>query len=256
MTPSSPIDLTGKVALVTGASSGLGRRFALVLARAGAKVGVAARRTDRLAELVGEIESFDGRAVPIPLDVTEVASVRAAVATAETELGPIGVLVNNAGLIVAKPLLDHDLDDWNRVVDTNLKGVWLMAQEVARHMVRLGHGGSIINIGSILGLAARPMVPSYCAAKAGVIHLSRAMALELAPHKIRVNAIAPGFFESEMTHDYLASNSGRAMAARIPLKRTGAVEELDGALLLLASDASSYMTGAVITVDGGQTIGI
>ena len=256
MTPSSPIDLTGKVALVTGASSGLGRRFALVLARAGAKVGVAARRTDRLAELVGEIESFDGRAVPIPLDVTEVASVRAAVATAETELGPIGVLVNNAGLIVAKPLLDHDLDDWTRVVDTNLKGAWLMAQEVARHMVRLGHGGSIINIGSILGLATRPMVPSYCAAKAGVIHLSRAMALELAPHKIRVNAIAPGFFESEMTHDYLASNSGRAMAARIPLKRTGAVEELDGALLLLASDASSYMTGAVITVDGGQTIGI
>jgi NAD(P)-dependent dehydrogenase (short-subunit alcohol dehydrogenase family) len=256
MTASFSADLTGKVALVTGASSGLGRRFALVLAKAGAKVGVAARRTDRLANLVGEIESFDGRAVPIPLDVTDVDSVRSAVAAAETELGPIGVLVNNAGVIVAKPLLDHDLDDWNRVVDTNLKGVWLMAQEAARHMVRLGHGGSIINIGSILGLTTQSMVPSYCAAKAGVIHLSRAMALELAPHGIRVNTIAPGFFESEMTHDYLASNAGRAMAARIPLKRTGAMDELDGVLLLLASDASSYMTGAVITVDGGQTIGI
>jgi NAD(P)-dependent dehydrogenase (short-subunit alcohol dehydrogenase family) len=123
-------------------------------------------------------------------------------------------------------------------------------------MVRLGHGGSIVNIGSILGLTTQPLVPSYCAAKAGVIHLSRAMAVELAPHKIRVNAIAPGFFESEMTHDYLASGAGRAMAARIPLKRTGALDELDGTLLLLASDASSYMTGAVITVDGGQSIGL
>ena len=256
MTDTASFDLTGKVALVTGASSGLGRRFALTLARAGAKVGVAARRADRLAEVVREIEAFDGRAVPIPLDVTDPASVRAAVAAAETELGPIGVLVNNAGVNVAKPLLDHDVEEWDRVIDTNLKGAWLMAQEVARHMVRLGHGGSIINIGSILGLTAQAMMPSYCAAKAGVINLSRAMAIELAPHKIRVNAIAPGFFESEMTHDYLNSNSGRAMTTRIPMKRTGAIDELDGVLLLLASDASSYMTGAVITVDGGHSIGL
>src|SRR5215468_3334565 len=253
MTDPAPFDLTGKVALVTGASSGLGRRFALVLAKAGAKVGVAARRTERLAEVVREIESFDGRAVPIPLDVTDPASVRTAVATAETELGAIGVLVNAAGVIVVKPLLDHAVEEWDRVLDTNLKGVWLMAQEVARHMMRLGHGGSIINIASMLGLTAQPKRPSYCAAKAGVIHLSRAMAIELAPHKIRVNAIAPGFFDSEMTHDYLASAAGRAMAARIPMKRTGAVEELDGALLLLASDASSYMTGAVLAVDGGHS---
>ena len=256
MSDSAPFDLSGKVALVTGASSGLGRRFALTLAKAGAKVGVAARRTDRLAEVVREIEAFDGRAVPIPLDVTDPASVRAAVAAAETELGPIGVLVNNAGIVVAKPLLDHDIGDWDRVIDTNLKGVWLMAQEVARHMVRLGHGGSIINIGSILGLTIEPTVPSYCASKAAVIHLSRAMAVELARHKIRVNVIAPGYFESDMTHDYLASEHGRAMAARIPLRRTGAIGELDGALLLLASDASSYMTGAVITVDGGQSVGL
>jgi NAD(P)-dependent dehydrogenase (short-subunit alcohol dehydrogenase family) len=256
MADSAPFDLTGKVALVTGASSGLGRRFALALARAGAKVGIAARRTDKLAEVMREIEAFDGRAVPIPLDVTDPASVRAAVATAETELGPIGVLVNNAGIVIAKPLLDHDVSDWDRVIDTNLKGVWLMAQEVARHMVRLGHGGSIINIGSILGLTIQPTVPSYCASKAAVIHLSRAMAVELAPHKIRVNAIAPGYFESDMTHDFLTSEPGRAMAARIPMKRTGAAEELDGALLLLASDASSYMTGAVLTVDGGHSLGI
>jgi len=249
-------DLTGKVALVTGASSGLGRRFALVLAKAGAKVGVAARRTDKVTEVVREIEAFDGRAVPIPLDVTDPASVRAAVAAAETELGPIGVLVNNAGTIVVKPLLDHTVEEWDRVLDTNLKGVWLMAQEVARHMVRLGHGGSIVNIASMLGLTAQARRPSYCAAKAGVIHLSRAMAIELAPHKIRVNAIAPGFFDSEMTHGYLASDAGRAMAARIPMKRTGAADELDGTLLLLASDASSYMTGAVLTVDGGHSLGV
>src|SRR5215813_787994 len=147
MVDAASFDLTGKVALVTGASSGLGRRFALVLAKAGAKVGVAARRADRLGAVVREIEAFDGRAVPIPLDVTDPASVRAAVATAETELGPIGVLVNGAGVIVVKPLLDHAVEEWDRVVDTNLKGVWLVAQEVARHMVRLGHGGSIINMG-------------------------------------------------------------------------------------------------------------
>jgi len=256
MSSANPFELSDKVALVTGASSGLGRRFAFILAKAGAKVAVAARRADKLAEVVSEIEAFDGRAVPIPLDVTDPASVRAAVAAAETELGPIGVLVNNAGVIVVKPLLDHAVEEWDRVIDTNLKGVWLMAQEVARHMVRLGHGGSIINIASMLGHTTQPMVPSYCAAKAGVIHLSRAMALELAAHKIRVNAIAPGFFDSEMTHDYLGSSAGRAMATGIPMKRTGADDELDGALLLLASDASSYMTGAVLTVDGGHSLGL
>lgn len=251
----SRFDLLGKVAIVTGASSGLGRRFALTLAQAGAKVAVAARRGDRLIDLEREIEAFDGRAMPITLDVTDPESVRAAVAAAETELGPIGILVNNAGTVVAKPLLEHSIDDWDRVIDTNLRGVWLMAQEVAKHMVRLGHGGSIINLGSLLGLAATQQVPSYCASKAAVIHLTRAMALELAPHNIRVNAIAPGYFESEMTHDFLASDAGRAMVKRIPLRRTGAPGELDGVLLLLASDAGSYITGAVMTVDGGQSVG-
>lgn len=254
MSSANRFDLTDKVAIVTGASSGLGRRFGLILAKAGAKVAIAARRADRLSDLAREIEAFDGRAVPVPLDVADPSSVRQAVATAETELGPISILVNNAGTVVVKPLLEHDESDWDRVIDTNLKGAWLMAQEVARHMVRLGHGGSIINIASMLGLMTQPQVPSYCASKAAVIHLTRAMAVELAPHKIRVNAIAPGYFESDMTRDYLASDAGRAMADRIPLGRTGAADELDGALLLLASDASAYMTGAVITVDGGQTI--
>jgi NAD(P)-dependent dehydrogenase (short-subunit alcohol dehydrogenase family) len=254
MPSSNRLDLTGKVAIVTGASSGLGRRFGLILAKAGAKVAIAARRADRLGDLAREIEAFDGRAVPIPLDVTDPSSVRQAVATAETELGSISILVNNAGTVLVKPLLDHDEADWDRVVDTNLKGAWLMAQEVARHMVRLGHGGSIINMASMLGLVTQPHVPSYCASKAAVIHLTRAMAVELAPHKIRVNAIAPGYFESEMTRDFLASDAGKAMSARIPLGRTGAEDELDGVLLLLASDASSYITGAVMTVDGGQAI--
>ncbi len=249
----APFDLSGKVAIVTGASSGLGRHFALALAKAGAKVAIAARRAEPLTDLTREIEAFDGRAVPMALDVTDPAGVRNAVAAAETELGPINVLVNNAGMVVAKPLLDHDESDWDRVIDTNLKGVWLMAQEVARHMVRLGHGGSIINMASILGMMTQPQVPSYCASKAAVIQLTRAMAVELAPHGIRVNAIAPGYFPSEMTRDYLASDAGRTMAARIPLRRAGGVGELDGALLLLASDASSYMTGAVIVVDGGQS---
>src|SRR5262245_30199723 len=197
MAETASFDLTGKVALVTGASSGLGRRFALVLAKAGAKVGVAARRTEKLTGVVREIESFDGRAVPIPLDVTDPASVRAAVATAETELGAISVLVNGAGIIVVKPLLDHTVEEWDRVLDTDLKGVWLMAQEVARHMVRLGHGGSIVNIASMLGLTAQARRPSYCAAKAGAIHLSPAMPSDLAPHKTRVNAIPTCHFETE-----------------------------------------------------------
>jgi len=254
MTVSNLFDLTGRVALVTGASSGLGRHFALTLARAGAKVAVAARRADKLAALTREIESFDGRAVPLSLDVTDRASIAAAVAATETELGPISILVNNAGVDVVVKFLDHTEADWDLVLDTNLKGVFLVAQEVARHMVRLGHAGSIINIASMLGLIAGKAATSYCASKAGVVHLTRAMAIDLARHDIRVNAIAPGYFDSEMTHDFLAGEAGQAMLKSIPLRRIGAENELDGVLLLLASDASRYMTGTVTVVDGGQSI--
>jgi NAD(P)-dependent dehydrogenase (short-subunit alcohol dehydrogenase family) len=253
MTTGGPFDLSGKAAIVTGASSGLGRHFALVLARAGAKVGLAARRLDALAEVAREIEAFDGRAIPLALDVTDGDSVRAAVAAAETELGPLSVLVNNAGIAVTKPSLELEEAEWDRVTGTNLKGAWLVAQEVARHMERLGHGGSIINIASILGLAGMGQVAPYCAAKAGLINLTRALAVEWARHDIRVNALAPGYIETDLNRDFLGSKGGEALRARVPQRRFGQPDDLDGALLLLASDASRYMTGSVLVVDGGQS---
>ena len=251
----NPFFLDGKVAFISGASSGLGRHFAVALARAGAKVALGARRVERLQEVVAEIEGFDGRALAIALDVTDGDSVREAVAAAETELGPISILVNNAGVSgSAKRALEVEEAEWLSVIDVNLNGVWRMAQEVAKHMVRLGHGGSIINIASMLGLVAVPYIPAYCASKAAVVNLTRALAIELAKHDIRVNAIAPGYFESEMTHEFLGSTEGRGMIEKIPQRRSGNPAELDGALLLLASDASSYMTGTVLTVDGGHTL--
>ena len=246
-------DVQDRVALVTGASSGLGHHFALTLARAGAKVAIAARRQDRLAELTRQIQTFDGRAMPMPLDVTDAASVAECARATETELGPISILVNNAGIAIDTPALDLPEAEWDRVIDTNLKGAWLMAQETARHMVRLGHGGTIINIASILGLTAVPRVASYCAAKAGLVNLTRALAGELARHEIRVNALAPGYFETDINRDYLHSDAGRAMVDRVPMRRFGKPEDLDGALLFLASDASAYVTGAVLVVDGGQS---
>ena len=246
-------DIDGRVAIVTGASSGLGWHFALTLARAGAKVAIAARRGDRLAELERQIRAFDGRAMPIPLDVTDAASVAECVRAAETELGPISILVNNAGVAVDAPVLDLAEADWDRVIDTNLKGAWLMARETARHMARLGHGGAIVNIASILGLTAVGRVASYCAAKAGLVNLTRALAAELARHAIRVNALAPGYIETDMNRTYLASEAGRAMIDRVPMRRCGRPEDLEGALLFLASDASAYVTGAVLVVDGGQS---
>lgn len=250
----TPFYLEGKVALVTGASSGLGRHFAVTLARAGAKVAAGARRLDRLDELVAEIEGFDGRALALGVDVTDAGAVRDAVRTAETELGPITVLVNNAGVVEVAPALDLDEAAWDRVLDTNLKGAWLVAREVARHMVRLGHGGSIINIASVAGLVAVKQLAAYCASKAGLIQLTRALAIELAPHDIRVNAIAPGYIETDMNREFLAGAEGRRLIDRIPQRRAGEPSDLDGLLLLLASDASRYMTGAVTTIDGGFSL--
>jgi NAD(P)-dependent dehydrogenase (short-subunit alcohol dehydrogenase family) len=253
MTVNNLFDLTGKVAIVTGASSGLGHQFAQTLARAGAKVALGARRVDRLTELARQIESFDGRAIPVSLDVTDAESVRACVETAETELGSISVLVNNAGIVGREPSLEMEEADWASVIDTNLTGAWRMAQETAHHMVRHGHGGSIVNVASILGLVACRGDPAYCAAKAGLVNLTRAMAVDLASHGVRVNAIAPGAFMTDMTRDWLEGEDGDRVRRRIPQERFGQPDQLDGLLLLLASDASSYMTGSVVVVDGGLT---
>ncbi len=248
-------DIEDKVAIVTGASSGIGRHFALTLARAGAKVAAAARRTDELGKLVAEIAGFDGRAFPVSLDVTDAASIRDAVSTAETELGPIAILVNCAGVMVSKPFFEHSEADWDYVVGTNLKGAYLMAREVAQHMVRLGHGGSIINVVSFIGLTRyAAQITEYTAAKAGLTGLTGSMASELARNGIRVNAIAPGYIETDFNRDFLASEPGQALVKRIPQRRAGAPEDLDGALLLLASDASRFMTGSVIVVDGGHSV--
>ncbi len=247
------LDLTGKTALVTGASSGLGRHFAQVLAAHGARVAVAARRTDRLESLCREIEERGGRAMPVHLDVGEAESVEQAVAATETELGAISILVNNAGVAPSSPALETPVEQWDQVLDTNLRGAWLVAQATAQHMARLGHGGSIVNIASILGLAGASQVAAYCAAKAGLINLTRALAGELARHDIRVNALCPGYVVTDLNREFLESKAGESLKKRIPQRRFGLPQDLDGTLLLLASDASRYMTGAVVAVDGGQS---
>ena len=247
-------DLRGQAALVTGASSGIGRHLAELLAAAGARVALAARRADRLAEAAREIEAAGGRCLPIALDVTRSDSVAAAVAAAESELGPLTILVNNAGVTVAKPVLQHTEEEWDYVLDTNLKGAWLMAREFAQHLVDRGRPGRIVNIASVLGLRTIAWVPSYSAAKAGLIHLTHVLAMELARYGILVNAIAPGYVETDFNRDFLRSEAGKKLEARIPLRRVGRPDDLDGAMLLLASSAGAYITGAVIAVDGGHGV--
>ncbi len=249
-------DLEGKAAIVTGASSGLGRHFALTLARAGAKVALAARRMDALAALAQEIEAFDGRAIPIALDVTNSESVKDCVTTAEMELGPIAILVNNAGMARTKHALEMSEAEWDRVLDTNLKGAWLMAQETAKHMAKLGHGGSIINVASVLGLRAMGQLAAYSASKAALLNLTRALAIDLARFDIRVNALAPGYVKTDINQEFLDSPAADPLRKRIPQRRFGQPEDLEGALMLLASDASRYMNGSIIVVDGGHSAGL
>ncbi|MBX9630496.1 MAG: glucose 1-dehydrogenase [Burkholderiales bacterium] len=248
------LTLDGRTALVTGANGGLGAHFARTLAKAGAKVAIAARRLESLQEVEQQIRAAGGQAQPVALDVTRRDSVVRALQQAAEALGPVTVVVNNAGIATTKPLLDHTDDDWNEVIGVNLTGAWRVAQEAARHMVAHKLGGSIVNIASILGLRVSAQVPSYAASKAAVIHLTKAMALELARHKIRVNALAPGYVETSINRDFFASDSGQALVKRIPQRRIGNPEELDAALLMFASDAGSYTTGAVLAVDGGHLV--
>jgi NAD(P)-dependent dehydrogenase (short-subunit alcohol dehydrogenase family) len=246
--------LAGRIALVTGASSGLGCHFARTLATAGATVVVAARRRAALARVVADIVAQGGRAQAFAMDVTDAASVAACFDAASAALGIPDLIVNNAGVVVSKPLLEQEEADWDQVVDTNLKGAWLIAQEGARRLVAAGAPGAIINIASITGERVAGAVAPYCASKAGLIHLTRAMALELARHRIRVNALAPGYVQTELNADFLASEAGQRLMARIPQRRFGAAVDLDGPLLLLASDAGAYMTGSVLCVDGGHLV--
>jgi NAD(P)-dependent dehydrogenase (short-subunit alcohol dehydrogenase family) len=247
------LTLAGRNALVTGANGGLGSHFAVTLAKAGANVAVAARRLDSLREVQDAIGKLGVRVVPVSLDVTDAASVAAAFDAASGELGPIGVVVNNAGIAVTKPILEQTEEDWQQVVEVNLNGAWRVAQAAARHMAKHG-GGSIVNIGSILGLRVSSQVPAYAASKAALVQLTKAMALELARNNIRVNALAPGYVETGINREFFASEPGQALLKRVPQRRLGKPEELDGPLLLLASDAGSFMTGAVVAVDGGHLV--
>ena len=254
MNPASIFTVQGKVALVTGASSGLGNHFARTLAASGATVIVAARRSEKLAALVEAIVKDGGKALAVPMDVTDPASIDAAFAQAVKAAGAPDIVINNAGIAVSKPSLDLSEDDWRSVLDTNLDGVWRVAQAGARAMIAAGKGGSIVNIASILGLRVAGSLLSYTTSKAAVVQLTKALAIEWARYRIRVNAIAPGYVETDMNRDALNSEAGAAMVKRVPQRRIGKPEDLDGALLLLASEAGSYMTGSVVVVDGGHLV--
>ena len=245
--------LDGRRALITGASGGLGLHFAEVVAAAGAVVVLAARRTDLLQHEVERMCRGGARAHCVALDVTSPASVREGFGLAETLAGgPLDIIINNAGVSGRSFFLNVEEAEWDNVLDTNLKGAYLVAREAAQRLVQAGQPGSIINIASILGLRVTGAVSPYCASKGGLIQLTKAMALELARNNIRVNAIAPGYIATPMNDDFWETDQGRKMLARIPQRRLGQASELDGPLLLLASAAGSYMTGAVIEVDGGH----
>ncbi|CAB5517267.1 Gluconate 5-dehydrogenase [Achromobacter anxifer] len=247
-------DLRNKRALVTGAFGGLGAEFARTLAAAGAHVALAGRRLQAGEQLAAELAAADRRACAIALDVTRPDSVAGLFdAAAERLDGALDILVNNAGITATRPALEHTEADWMDVIDVNLNGTWRVAQAAGRHMQAHG-GGSIINIASILGLRVAQQVPAYTASKAALIQLTQALALEWARHGIRVNALAPGYIETDLNREFFASDAGQALIRRVPQRRLGQARELSAPLLLLASDASSFMTGSVLVVDGGHLI--
>ena len=246
--------LEGKVVMVTGASSGFGQRFAPVLARQGAKLVVAARRRDPLLALEEEIESDGGRCLAVTMDVGNRESISEAFDQAEAAFGFVDVVVNNAGIGLSAPFLQLSEEDWDKVLDTNLKGAFLVAQEGAKRMNQQGKHGSIINIASLLGLRVASHLSAYCSSKAGLVQLTKAMAVELAQYNIRVNAICPGYILTDINKDFFETDAGKRLITRIPQKKLGDIDDLLGLLLLLASDASKYMTGSVISVDGGHAV--
>lgn len=241
--------LNGKTALVTGASSGLGAHFTRVLTKQGAEVTAAARREDRLQSLCAEIECDGGRAQAAALDVTDPASV-AAVFEGRT----FDIVVNNAGVTIDGPALKTSEDDWARVIDTDLTGVFRVAKAGGQRLVKAGKGGSIINVASILGLRVAGNLSAYATAKSGVVQMSKCLALEWARYGIRVNALCPGYIKTDLNREFFASDAGKALIKRVPQRRLGSMPDLDGPLLLLASDDSAFMTGTEIVVDGGHLV--
>jgi NAD(P)-dependent dehydrogenase (short-subunit alcohol dehydrogenase family) len=252
-------DLQGKVAMVTGASSGLGERFATVLAAHGATVVLAARSVDRLRELKSAIEAAGGKAMVLALDVTDVGSIKAAVARAESEAGPIDILVNNSGVSRTSRLVDTSPADFDFIMNTNVRGAFFVAQAVGQHMIERGktdpqRSARIINIASVAGLRVLAQIGAYCMSKAAVIQMTKAMALEWGRYNINVNAICPGYITTNMTAAHWETDAGQKMMNMLPRRRVGKPEDLDALLLMLVSDASGFINGAVITADDGLSV--
>jgi 3-oxoacyl-[acyl-carrier protein] reductase len=256
MQASELFDLKNRVALVTGASSGLGAQFARALADNGAAVALVARRAERLAALKAEIEAKGGRAIAIEADVTDRAAMARAFDEAERAFGLVTILVNNAGISHGGRAVEMPAEEWRKILSVNLDAVFYNAQEAARRMLAAKTQGCIINIASVLGLGVAKGVVAYATAKAGVVQITKALAVELGFRGVRVNAIAPGWFVTEMNDAYLNSEKGAALKREIPMGRFGNPGELDGALLLLASNAGGYINGTTIVVDGGQVVQI
>ncbi len=248
-------DVTGKTALVTGASSGFGAHFAKILSAHGAKVVLAARRMERLDSLVKEITHNGGEALAVNMDVTNAKSISSAFDAAEAKFGIVDILSNNAGVADAKMALDIEEDSWDFVLDTNLKGAWMVAREAGRRMIAGAKTGSIVNTASILGLRAAISQASYATSKAGVVQLTRVLALEWGRKNIRVNALCPGYFITEINKEYFSGEHGKAYIAGTPARRTGNMSEISAPFMLLASDAGSFVNGIALPVDGAHSIG-
>jgi 3-oxoacyl-[acyl-carrier protein] reductase len=251
---SAIFDVSQDTILITGASQGLGRQFARVLSAHGASVVLAARQAGKLKDLADELIAKGGRAIAVPMDVTDNASIAQAFDAAEAQLGPVSVLINNAGIAVEKLAVDQTEADWDAVVGANLKGAFFAATEAARRMIARQQGGNIVNVASVLGYGVSKFLAPYSASKSGLIQVTRSLALELAANRIRVNAIAPGYIDTDMNHAFWSTPAGEKLTKKIPQRRIGAESDLDGAILLLASSASRYMTGSIVTVDGGYLL--
>lgn len=253
------IDLSGRVALVTGASGGLGAQFARTLAAAGAGVVLAARRIERLKTLRAEIEAAGGDAHVVTLDVTDPDSIKAAVAHAETEMGTIDILVNNSGISTTQKLVDVQPEDFDRVMNTNTRGAFFVAQEVGKRMIARSRGaapgtftgGRIVNVASMAGLRVLGQIGVYCMSKAAVIHMTRAMALEWGRYGINVNAICPGYIDTEINHHHWQTEAGQKLIQMLPRKRVGQPQDLDAVLMMLCANQSHFVNGAVISADDG-----